>query len=286
MKRINPFLWFNDNAVEAAYFYASIFETGKVTNRANASAKALVATFEIASEPFLAINGGPQYSITPSISFFVQCESEQQIDTLWKKLSENGTTLMPLDRYPFSEKFGWVKDKFGVTWQLNLSRKPQTINTFLMYGDKMNGRAEEAVKYYVSLFPNSHVDALHHFEAGEPGDLGTVKHAKFTLNGEEFSAMDSNRSHGFTFTPGLSLYINCETQEEVDDLWEKLSEGGRTDRCGWLQDKFGVSWQIIPTQLPKFMMDKDPAKSQRVMQAMLKMTKIEISGLQQAYEQA
>jgi predicted 3-demethylubiquinone-9 3-methyltransferase (glyoxalase superfamily) len=103
------------------------------------------------------------------------------------------------------------------------------------------------------------------------------------LNGQEFLAMDSNRSNEFTFTPGLSLYINCETQEEVDRLWEKLSEGGHKDRCGWLQDKFGVSWQVIPTALPKYMMDKDPAKSQSVMQAMLQMTKIEIAGLEKAY---
>ena len=155
----------------------------------------------------------------------------------------------------------------------------QKITPFLWFDSK----AEEAMNFYVSLFKNSKVVSVTRYGEAGPGPKGTVMSATFQLDGLDFFAL--NGGPQFKFTPAISLFVNCETQQEVDELWEKLSEGGRTDQCGWLQDRYGLSWQIIPTLLGKLLQDKDPRKSQRVMKAMLQMTKIDIKKLTQAYDQ-
>ena len=153
----------------------------------------------------------------------------------------------------------------------------QKIVPFLWFNDQ----AEEAVNFYVSLFPNSKVTSMsRHGDAG-PGPKGSVMSATFQLDGQEFHAL--NGGPHYTFTPAISMFINCESQQEVDTLWEKLSAGGRKDRCGWLQDRYGLSWQVIPKALGEMLRDKDPQKSKRVMQAMLQMDKIDIAELKQAY---
>ena len=154
----------------------------------------------------------------------------------------------------------------------------QKITPFLWFNDK----AEEAMNYYVSIFKNSKVGRVTRYGDAGPGPKGSVMSATFQLEGQEFFAL--NGGPQFTFTPAISFFVNCETQQEVDELWEKLSEGGRKDRCGWLQDKYGLSWQIIPSVLGRMLQDKDPAKANRVMQAMLQMDKINIERLQQAYD--
>jgi predicted 3-demethylubiquinone-9 3-methyltransferase (glyoxalase superfamily) len=155
----------------------------------------------------------------------------------------------------------------------------QKIVPFLWFDDN----AEEAINFYVSLFKNPKVVSLRRYGEGGPGKKGTVMTGTFQLEGQEFYAL--NGGPHYTFSPAISLFVNCETQQEVDALWEKLSEGGEKSRCGWLKDKYGVSWQIIPTALGKMLSDLDPAKSQRVMKAMLQMDKIDIARLKQAYEQ-
>ena len=155
----------------------------------------------------------------------------------------------------------------------------QKITPFLWFNDN----AEEAMNFYVSIFKNSKIGRVTRYGDAGPGPKCTVMSATFQLEGQEFSAL--NGGPQFKFTEAISFFVNCETQEEVDELWEKLSEGGRKNSCGWLKDKFGLSWQIIPTVLGQLLGDKDPTKSQRVMQAMLQMTKIDINGLKRAYEQ-
>jgi predicted 3-demethylubiquinone-9 3-methyltransferase (glyoxalase superfamily) len=146
-----------------------------------------------------------------------------------------------------------------------------------------DGNAEEAVNLYVSLFKNSKVLNVARYGEGSPGPAGSVMTVSFQLQGQDFMAL--NGGPMFKFTEAVSFLVNCETQEEVDELWEKLSAGGAKSRCGWLKDKFGLSWQIVPTALGALMQDKNPAKSKKVMQAMLQMDKLDINGLKQAYEQ-
>ena len=154
----------------------------------------------------------------------------------------------------------------------------QKITPFLWF----DGHAEEAMNFYVSIFKNSKVGRVTRCDEGGPGPKGTIMSATFQLDGQEFMAL--NGGPLFSFTPAISFFVNCETQEEVDELWEKLSAGGKKERCGWLKDKYGLSWQIIPSALGKLLQDKDPGKARRVMQAMLQMDKIDIKGLQDAHD--
>lgn len=156
----------------------------------------------------------------------------------------------------------------------------QKITPFLWF----DGKAEEAVNFYASIFKNSRIGDVRRYGDAGPGPKGTVMSATFQLEGQEFIAL--NGGPQFTFTPAISFFVNCETQEEVDALWEKFSEGGEPQGCGWIKDKYGLSWQIIPSALGEMLQDKDAGKSQRVMKAMLQMTKIDIKLLKQAYEQS
>lgn len=225
--------------------------------------------------------------------FFVNCKTNQELDELWNNLSsDGGTILMKLDKYPFSERFGWLNDRYGVSWQLTLANGSQKITPFLLFTGNQYGKAEEAINYYISLFENSHIIDIEYSTSSKNGEgggeneksKGEVKHAIFSLNGQEFMASESNAKHSFSFTPAISFVVNCETQDEIDYFWDILSEGGKTEQCGWLSDRYGISWQIVPNILGQLMSDEDAEKSERVMKAMLQMKKIVIKDLQAAYE--
>ena len=287
MQKINPFLWLNDSAVEAASLYTSAFKNAKtVSTMPGPGGKPMGVTIELAGTTFILFNGGPQYHPTPSISFYAMCETEEELNTLWNALSKDGKVMMDLGAYPWSEKYGWTEDKFGVSWQIGLTRRPQRVVPTLLYSGAQQGKADEAVKLYVSLFPNSSIDHVARYEPGEQGPTGQIKHAGFKLNDQIFAAMDSGRPMDVPFTPGISLFINCDTPDEVDLFWEKLGEAGRYDRCGWLQDKFGVSWQVVPTLLSRLLSDSNRSKAGAAMQAMLQMQKIDSAKLQEAFDKA
>ncbi len=292
MQKITSFLWFDDQAEEAVNFYTSIFKNGKVNGFTRfgddvpgPKGKVLTISFQLAGQEFTALNGGPEFNFTPAVSFFVYCQTTEEIDSLWKSLSEGGNVMMELDQYPFGEKFGWVADKYGVSWQLSLAGLPQKITPSLMYAGEQHGKAEAAIDLYTSLFKNSSVSQVERYGKGQGELEGAVMHARFLLDGQAFMAMDGGRAHAFTFTEAISFYVACQDQAEVDYFWEKLSEGGEKGPCGWLKDRFGVSWQIVPTILIEMMNDPDAERARRVTQAMLKMTKIDIGLLRQAYEQ-
>ena len=290
MQKIVPFLWFDGKAEEAMNFYTTIFENskiGRITRYGEAGhgpkGTVMSVTFQLEGQEFYALNGGPEFTFTQAISFFVNCDTQEEIDALWGKLSENGTVFMEMNSYPFSEKFGWIMDQFGVSWQLNLEGTMQKINPFLMFVGAQYGKAEEAMNFYTSIFENSSIASIERYKADEDEPEGTVKCATFLINRQEFMAIDSNGPHSFTFTPAISFFVNCETQEEVDEFWEKLSEGGEKHGPGWIKDKYGLSWQIVPNILDKLLNDPDPEKSQRVMQAMMQMEKLDIEKLKEAY---
>ena len=291
MQKITPFLWFNNQAEEAMNFYTSIFKDSKIVSLSrikdtgpNLNETVTTGTFEIQGQQFNVLNGGPYFTLTPAISLFVSCNTEEEIDNLWSKLSENGKVLMPFNQYPFSKKYGWVQDKFGLSWQLNLAADKQKIAPTIMFANKQNGKAEEAIHFYTSLFKDSEILQMARYEEGEGGTVGTLKHASFSLAGQIFKAMDTSKPQPYNITPAISFFVNCANQQEVDYFWDKLIAPGEKGQCGWLKDKYGVSWQIVPTVLRELMNDPDPAKSKRVIQAMMKMQKLDIAPLQLAYQ--
>jgi predicted 3-demethylubiquinone-9 3-methyltransferase (glyoxalase superfamily) len=231
---------------------------------------------ELWGQKFVALNGGPHFAFSPAVSFFASFGSVEEMDSAWKALSAGGQVLMELGRYPFSERFGWLQDRFGVSWQLNIGNGRKRISPFLMSVEKHHGKAEQAIDFYLTLFENSRILTLERYGAGDGEPEGTLKRASFSLDGAEFMAIDSKGEHAFTITPAISF--------EVDRLWESLSRGGEEQKCGWVTDKFGVTWQIVPTILGELLGDKDPKKSERVMKAMLQMVKLDIETLKKAYE--
>ncbi|MEK6967454.1 MAG: VOC family protein [Nanoarchaeota archaeon] len=295
MQKIVPCLWFDSNAEEAVDFYDSVFKKSKIgiITRYDAGSAAvsgqpkgsvLTVSFKLMGQDFLALNGGPVFKFSPAISFFVYCKTKPAIDYLFKKLSQNGEILMPLDKYPFSERYAFLKDKFGVAWQLILSPSQPHITPCLLFVGKDLGKAESAIKFYTAQFKYAHIDHILYYGKGETGKAGSIKHASFFLEGQEFVAMDGSGPHKFGFNESISFVINCDTQDEIDTYWQKLTKGGEQSQCGWLKDKFGVSWQIVPIELDGMLNDKDAKKSERVMTELLKMHKLDIKKLKQAYE--
>lgn len=292
MKKITPHLWFDTKAKEAADLYTSAFKNSKITNSVvihnTPSGDADILTIELAGQEFILINAGPYFKFTPAISFLVGCESKEEVDEIWKKLSPGGMALMELGSYPFSEKYGWTQDKFGLSWQIMFMDKfpmKQKITPTLMFVGKQCGRAEEAIKFYTSIFNNSKIGEIHRYGKNEGLDKeDTIKHAGFTLDGQVFAAMDSAYDHKFGFNEAISFLINCEDQKEVDYYWEKLSAVPEAEQCGWLKDKFGLSWQVNPVAVQKMLHDADRKKVDRVTAAFLKMKKFDIAALKKAFE--
>lgn len=299
-QKIVPNLWFDRQAEEAARYYASIFETSRVGPITRASkagfethglpeGTTMTADFVLEGHRFIAINGGPLFTFTPAISFLVACRTKEEVDALWARLSEGGTELMELGEYGFSERYGWTQDKYGLSWQVmsagDRTIKQKIVPTLLFVGEQA-GRAEAAIRLYTSIFDNAAVGDIDRYGKGEaPEKEGTVKHGAFTLEGQEFAAMDSNLGHDFTFNEAISLMRPCETQEEIDHFWSKLTaDGGQESMCGWLKDKFGVSWQVAPAFLDGMLRDPDQAKVERVTNAFLKMKKFDIAALKKAYK--
>lgn len=292
MQKITPHLWFDKEAREAAGFYTSVFPDSKITNittlHDTPSGECDVVSFELSGQSFMAISAGPFFRFTPAVSFLVACRTKDEVGSLWVKLSEGGTALMELGAYPFSEKYGWLQDRYGLSWQVIFMGDreiKQKITPTLMFVGDVCGKAEEAINFYASVFKDAKVNDIHRYGKGEEPDKdGTVRHAAFTLEGQDFAAMDSAHKHNFTFNEAISLMVHCDTQEELDCYWGKLSAVPEAEQCGWLADKYGLSWQIVPTVMEEMLRDKDKKKMARVTEAFLKMRKFDIDSLKRAYE--
>jgi len=298
MQKIVPHLWFDTQAKEAAEFYVSVFKDSKITNvttlHDTPSGDADTVAFELAGYSFMAISAGPYFKINPSISFMLNFDPSrnekavEELDALWKKLSEGGVVRMPLQEYPFSKRFGWIEDRFGVSWQLILTDpegepRPFIIPSLLFVGD-VYGKAEEAANFYISVFKNSSIGMIARYPAGmEPDKEGAVMFSDFQLEGQWFTAMDSGHEHGFAFNEGISFMVRCDSQEEIDYFWERLSAVPESEQCGWLKDKFGVSWQITPSRMDEMMREGSEEQVKRVTQAFLQMKKFDIAALERAF---
>ncbi len=295
MKTIFPYLWFDSNAEEAVTFYTSIFKNSSVGDMLKYDevsavpsgmpvGSILTIAFTLEGQPFAALNGGPIFKFTPATSFFVSCKDAAEVESYWNKLIEGGSVLMELQKYPFSEKYGWLQDKYGVSWQIGVGEAKQKIRPSLLFVKEMSGKAEEAMDFYVSMFPNSSVGTKSRYGKEMPQSEGKLNYGEMVLNGYHMVVMDSDMDHKFGFSQAISFDVSCDTQEEIDHFYDGLSEGGEKQPCGWVIDKFGVAWQVEPVVLYSMLMDKDPVKAKRAMTQMLKMQKLDIEPIQKAYE--
>ncbi len=290
MQKITTHLWFDTQAREAAEFYTTVFPNSSIKSKTKLndtpSGSVDIVSIEVCGHQFIMMSAGPLFKFTPAVSFAVSSNSKEEVKRLWRALIEGGMALMELGEYPFSEKYGWLQDKFGLSWQImyagdqDISHK---ITPTMMFVGDVCGKAEEAIDFYASVFHHSHVGYKLPYAAGEEPDVaGTLKYGAFTLEGSEFAAMDSARTHNFTFNEAISFMVHCDTQEEIDYYWDRLTAVPESEQCGWLKDRFGFSWQIVPTAMNKMMENSDPEKIARVTQAFLQMKKFDIAKLQEA----
>ncbi|MBW3663363.1 MAG: VOC family protein [Actinobacteria bacterium] len=292
MPQLTPHLWFDNQAVEAAEFYVDTFPDSKITDvtvlHDTPSGDAESVSFELFGQPFMAISAGPLFTFNPSISFLVACHSIEEVDAFWDRLAEGGTPLMELGSYPFSDRYGWVEDRYGLSWQVMYDAAGQAgrrITPTLMFTGDVSGKAEEAITFYASLFPDSEVgDIARYGDDEEPDAEGTVKFAGFTLNGQSFAAMDSARVDDAGFNEAISIMVGCEDQDEVDRYWDSLSAVPESEQCGWLKDRYGLSWQIVPDVMGEMLTSGSEEQTRRVTEAFLPMKKLDIATLQRAYD--
>lgn len=299
MPNIIPHLWFDTQAKEASEFYVSLFPNSKIdsirTIKDTPSGDCDIVSFTLWGLPFMGISAGPYFKFNPSISFMVNFDPAQdpdaakRLDEVWAKLIDGGKALMEIGKYPFSERYGWVQDKYGLSWQLILTnpngdpRPP--IMASLLFTNEVCGKAEAATDLYLSVFPNSKRGQIARYGAGaEPDKEGTVMFTDVNLLNQWLVAMDSAHKHEFNFNEAISFIINCDTQAEIDYYWAKLSAVPAAEQCGWLKDEFGVSWQVNPSAMNAMMASGDQAAIDRVTQAFLKMKKFDIAQLEQAFK--
>jgi predicted 3-demethylubiquinone-9 3-methyltransferase (glyoxalase superfamily) len=287
MQKIVPHLWFDKEAVEAAEFYASVFDNSHIRfkNRIydTPSGDCDIVDFQVMGYDFMAISAGPIFKINPAISFHVKCRTTEEVDTIWKKLAPSGTVMMEVGEYPFSTRYGWIQDRYGVSWQVIHTGQDigQRITPVFMFTGSTGNRAEKAMNFYTSVFTDSKAPVLTHTTREESPEMaGSVQYVHFIIEGQEFGAMDSGGLHKFGFNEAISFIVKCSGQDEIDYYWKKLSAVPAAEQCGWIKDKYGVSWQITPANMGE-LLGKNPEKTTP---AMLNMKKIIIADLLKAGE--
>jgi predicted 3-demethylubiquinone-9 3-methyltransferase (glyoxalase superfamily) len=295
---IAPCLWFDDEAEEAAAFYARFipgsrvntvtrYPTGLEVPGGKPPGSVMSVEFELAGSPFSALNGGPHFTPNPTISFFVHTSSTDETERIARALSGGGSYLMPLDEYAWSECYAWVQDQFGISWQVMLAGQgeatPVVVPSLLFAGD-VHGRAEDALNLYAATLPSGRVDVLDRYSADEAPE-GTIKYGRVSFGNQALVAMDSHLEHNAVFNEAISLQIYCRNQEEVDYYWDRLTLDGEESQCGWLKDRFGVSWQVVPTRLLEMLTADEAATPayDRLFEAILTMKKLDIAALEAAY---
>lgn len=291
MQRFVPHLWYDGAAEEAARLYAGLIpgsslgriaRFGKVGQEVHGQPEGRVLTVEadLGGTRVVALNGGPAFRFAPSFSLFVALPERAEVDRVWAGLIEGGEALMPLDAYSWSPRYGWLRDRWGLGWQIcqgDPAAAGRRVRPCLLFGGALAGQAEAAIAAWTAVFPGSAPgEAMRH--GAEPG----LAYGPFTLGGEAFLALDSRDAPG-GFTEAASIGVMCDDQAEVDRLWRALSADSEAEACGWLKDRFGLSWQIIPRALPGMMADPDQARADRVMAAVLPMKKPDIAALEAAY---
>jgi len=290
LQPIVPNLWYDKEAIEAAKWYVSLFENSRIINIATIpdtpSGDAELVDFQLVNLQFSAINGGPYFKLNPSISLMVACSSKEEVDKLHESLAAGGIELMPLGEYPFSTRYAWVQDKYGLSWQLmlvdNAGELPKLRPSLLFAGDAC-GKAEAAIDYYVSVFEQSSKGYINYYAEGEAPDArAKINYADVILRGTHLTAMDHGCGGDFSFNEACSLMVLCEDQTEIDYYWDKLSSVPEAEQCGWVKDQFGLSWQIVPRSLNDVYINGSKEEIKRVTEAFLKMKKLDIAAIEKA----
>jgi predicted 3-demethylubiquinone-9 3-methyltransferase (glyoxalase superfamily) len=291
MRKLSPHLWYDKEAKEAATFYTEAFANARIKNTIaihdTPSGSVDIVDMEIEGLDFSLISAGPLFRFNPAVSFQVAVKTKDEAAALWGRLSAGGSALMEFGAYPFSEAFGWTADRYGLSWQVMYQGdRPirQVVTPMLMFVGAQCGKAEEAIRFYASVFRDSAVGDIMRYGAGGPDAESTVQLAAFTLEGTDFAAMDSALSHNFAFNEAISFVVRCANQREIDYYWARLSADPKAEQCGWLKDRFGVSWQVVPAAMDAMMASGDRAAISRVTQAFLAMKKFDLAALEKAYQ--
>ncbi len=285
MKNIVPVLWFGKDGEKAAEFYTMIFPNSKINEVIYGPDEDFLSLyFDMGGVDFGIINGGEDFEKNPSISFTVYIEAKEKVDEIWNRLLKNGKVLMPLQKYDFTDYYGWVQDQFGISWQLVLGKSEPVVVPSFLFTKEHYHQAENAIEKYTSTFGGSSIHELFYYGNEQTANhKDALMYGSFNLRNQKFIAMDSALDHDYTFNEGISLMVLCDTQEEIDYLWDNLSVVPEAEKWGWLKDEFGVSWQIVPRVLIKYIGDRDKKKVERVISTFPSMKKLEIAKIQKAY---
>lgn len=294
MRQIVPHLWFDDNGEEAIEYYFQLFENSRMVSTQlledTPSGDAAGFEFELAGQLFMATNGGPYFKFNPSVSFTINCKTKEDMDKKWAILMDGGMILMPLQEYPFAPYYGWVQDKFGLSWQLMLFEESdiqQKIVPHLMFSNEVTGKAREAIEFYADTFENGEVLNVYEYAEGESNNpQAEISHSTFRIWDTILQAADNGEEVDYTFNEAVSFMVLCEDQAEIDEYWEKLSAVPEAEQCGWLQDKYGVSWQIVPKKFNDLFVNGTRRQINAVTQAFLPMKKLDIAELERVWEEA
>lgn len=290
MQKIVPHLWYDTQAVEAATLYVSLFDRSAIhrVSQLHDTPSGDVDTVEFTLDgvDFSAISAGPYFALNSTISLMVTCRSETEVDRLYEGLREGCEIMMPLGAYPFSKRYVWLQDRFGLHWQLcyfETSEISQKIRPVLLFSSDACGKAEEAIHFYEGVFPGAIPGYINHYLPGEAKDpRAKTNYAETTLLGHQFVAMDHGVTGDELFNEAFSFMVLCEDQAEIDYYWEKLSVVPEAEQCGWLKDRYGLSWQIVPKMMNDLMYFATPEEAQRITEAFLAMKKLDIRALEAA----
>lgn len=297
-QKIIPTLWFDNNAEEAINFYVTVFPNSKVNFIKRWHKDVLlpdnlikpdsveIASFTLNWMQFYAFESGATHQFNPSISFFAVFKTVEEVETAWSKLSEGGKILMPMGIYDWSDRYGWIQDRYGVSWQImkeEIKNVGQYISPQLMFSGKQRGNAEEAMEFYMSVFDDSVFNGAGRYSADDTGPMGMIKHGQCRLMGQTLMFMDNGHDNDIPFNEAISFLVNCCDQKEIDYYWDKFTKEGSESQCGWLKDQFGVSWQIVPEFLTLKAESNEQKRFQNMMEAMYQMKKLDMAQLMNAF---
>lgn len=274
---IYPCLWYNQQAKEAAKFYCSLFNDAEII-----SENILVSLLGIENQKILLLNAGPEFIANPSASLFINCTSEDEIEMLWKKFTQDGKSLIKLNKYNWAPKYAWVQDKYGMSWQLfyNPNKERKKVRPSFMFHGSNAGKATEAIQFYTSVFENSGVKEVIHYAEEDKQRTDYIKYADVFINDFDMILFDSTLKHKGQLNESFSLVIECDTQDEIDYYWAELTLKGSEGQCGWIKDQFGISWQIVPKVLHELVSNEE--KAPRVVKKLMGMNKLNIRELIEA----